>query len=365
MAGADRAKGWDGMSTISHGRAARFLGGLGCCLLLWSAGTACASELKAIDRLPESCEASAFGPGDYQRDLSVGGATRSYLVHVPPSYVRGEPMPVVMNFHGGGGNPSSQVELTGMNDTADRAGFIAVYPAGSGRLKRFLTFNAGSCCGYARDQRVDDVRFVAALLDDLAKIVCVDPGRVYATGHSNGAMMSYRLACELSERIAAVAAVAGPMGVEDCRPSRPVPILHFHGTADQCAPIAGGAGKSKDAGTFRSVDSSLSQWIKINGCDGKPTVSYQRANVTCTTHGGGRDGAEVTLCTLAGGGHAWPGGRKYPAEKICGGTLSQEVSANDLMWEFFERHPMPGAEPPRPREGERRVRPAKDEPERP
>ncbi|MCU0233051.1 MAG: hypothetical protein MUE90_03330 [Thermoanaerobaculales bacterium] len=353
------------MATISDGRAAQFLVGLGCGLLMWSVGTACASELKAIDRLPGSCEESPFGPGEYQRDLSVGGGKRSYLIHVPPSYRSGERMPVVLNFHGGGGNPSSQVELTGMNDTADRAGFIAVYPAGSGRLKKFLTFNAGSCCGFARDQKVDDVGFVEALLDDLAKIVCVDAARVYATGHSNGAMMSYRLACDLSDRIAAVAAVAGPMGIEDCRPSRPVPILHFHGTADQCAPIAGGAGKSKDAGTFRSVDSSVSQWMKINGCDGRSTISYQKANVTCATHGGCRDGGEVTLCTIAGGGHAWPGGRKYPAEKICGGTLSQEVSANELMWEFFERHPMPDRDGQRPRDGGRRVEPEKIEPERP
>lgn len=335
------------------------------CALLSSATVSRAADFTRIEKLPDCCTESPFGPGDYRRDFEVGGKTRTYLIHVPPSYKHDKPMPVVLNFHGGGGNATSQVELTGMNETADSAGFIAVYPSGSGRLKMFLTFNAGSCCGYARDKDIDDVRYAEGLLDDLNSIFCVDPARIYATGHSNGAMMSYLLACELSDRIAAVAAVAGPMGIESCKPTRPVPILHFHGTADQCAPFAGGVGKSKDAGVFRSVDNSLAQWEKIDECDGETRVTYESGHVTCTTFGECRNGAEVTLCEIAGGGHAWPGGNKYPAKKICGGTLSHEISANDFMWKFFAEHPMPKAETSLTREGGRRQKPETRKPEQP
>jgi len=318
-----------------------------------------------IETLPNNCRASSYGPGDYDRTFAVGSQTRSYLVHVPKSYKPCEPMPVVLNFHGGAGNAYSQIELTGMSDTADNSGFIAVYPQGSGRMKkRFLTFNAGSCCGFARDKEIDDVEYVDRLLKDLEKLFCVDRKRVYATGHSNGAMMSYRLACELPDQIAAIAAVAGPIGIDTCDPDRPVPILHFHGTADKCAPFKGGAGKSKDAGHFRSVDSTISEWLKINGCESKPEISYETGNVVCTTYDGCKGGAEVTLCTIKGGGHAWPGGRKYPAKFICGGELSSEISANDFMWTFFERHPMGGRDGSVRRGAGDRVEPKSDDDKR-
>jgi polyhydroxybutyrate depolymerase len=137
------------------------------------------------------------------------------------------------------------VAFTGLNEKADEAGFLAVYPNGTGE-KRSLTWNGGNCCGYAVENQVDDVGFVRALLDDLEKVVTVDPSRVYATGISNGAIMAYRLASELSDRIAAVAPVAGPMGTATCSPRRPVSVMHFHGTDDQFAPCrrAGGRGAS-------------------------------------------------------------------------------------------------------------------------
>lgn len=341
---------------VTHSRALRAAVSFGCALML-SAAVSEAADYQMIEDLPKCCKESSYGPGEYRRDFEVGGRTRIYLIHVPPSYSPGEPMPVVLNFHGGAGNASSQIELTGMNETADKAGFIAVYPAGTGRLKMFLTFNAGSCCGYARDEDVDDVEFVDGLLEDLEKVFCIDRDRIYATGHSNGAMMSYRLACDLSDQIAAIAAVAGPIGVDSCKPDRAVPILHFHGTADECAPIKGGAGKSKSAGTFRSVDSTISKWQKIDGCDAKPKTTYDKGNVVCTTYGGCEGGAEITLCTIKGGGHAWPGGTKYPAEKICGGKLSDEISANEFMWEFFEKHSLDDDKVPTRRGADRRVKP--------
>src|SRR5581483_1221143 len=138
--------------------------------------------------------------------------------------------PVVLAFHGGGSNAMQMADFCGLNAKADGAGFIVAYPEGSGRLARDHTWNGGNCCGYAMEQKVDDVGFVRVLLDDLAWRARIDTKRVYATGMSNGAVMAYRLASELADRIAAIAPVAGPMGTATCKPSRPVSVMHFHGT---------------------------------------------------------------------------------------------------------------------------------------
>ncbi len=150
-----------------------------------------------------------LGPGDHTRSLQVGGRERSYLVHIPAKYGGKQPSPVVLISHGAGTNAPMMVRFCGLNKKADEAGFVAVYPNGTGTAGLFLTWNAGNCCGYAMQNKVDDVAFTRALLDDLAEVANVDPKRVYATGMSNGAIMCYRLALQLSDRIAAIAPVAG------------------------------------------------------------------------------------------------------------------------------------------------------------
>jgi polyhydroxybutyrate depolymerase len=145
---------------------------------------------------------NALKPGDHTRSLEVDRRTRTYLVHVPKSYDGSKAHPVVLVFHGGGSNALQMVRFCGLNDKADQAGFLVVYPSGTGRLEKVLTWNGGNCCGYAMQNKVDDVAFVRALLDDLAKVVKVDAKRVYATGMSNGAILAYRLTSELSDRIA-------------------------------------------------------------------------------------------------------------------------------------------------------------------
>src|ERR1043165_7375006 len=214
-----------------------------------------------------------LAPGDHTRSLEVDKRNRTYIVHIPKSYDGSKPFPVVLAFHGGGSNAEQMVKFCGLNETAVKNGFIVVYPNGTGRLEKILTWNGGNCCGYAMQQKVDDVAFTKAMLDDLGKVVKVDPKRVYATGMSNGAIVSYLLASELSDRIAAIAPVGGPMGTETCNPKRPVPVIHFHGTDDEFAPFKGGKGAKSISGTnFFSVEHSIKAWVKANGCKDEPAT---------------------------------------------------------------------------------------------
>jgi polyhydroxybutyrate depolymerase len=283
-------------------------------------------------------------PGDHTRTLEVDSRTRTYLMHVPPKHDPKKPAPVVLVFHGGASNAEQMVRFCGLNETADRHGFLVVYPSGTGRMKTALTWNGGNCCGYAMLNKVDDVAFTRALLDDLAKMVTVDAKRVYATGMSNGAIMAYRLASELSDRIAAVAPVAGPMGTEKCEPKRPVPVLHFHGTEDAFAPFKGGKGtKSLSQTDFYSVEHSIRAWVKADGCSEKPEEeklpdrTKDGTTVIRKTYGGGKEGTEVVLIVIEGDGHTWPG--REPLLKALGKS-TKNISANELMWEFFQKHPM-------------------------
>jgi polyhydroxybutyrate depolymerase len=280
-----------------------------------------------------------FHPGQ-ARSLAVGGLKRSYFVHVPKGHDPEKPTPVVVALHGATMNGPMMAWFSGLNQKADEARFIAVYPNGTGALSSF-TWNGGDCCGSAMRNNVDDVGFIKALLDKLAQDVRLDAQRVYVTGMSNGAIMAYRLASELSDRIAAIAPVAGTMAIATCEPKQPVPVIHFHGTMDEFVPIAGGIGKKSPSGTdFRSVDHAIQTWVTLNGCDPHPKCDVlsndgDELKVTRTTYGTGKDGAEVVLVAIDGGGHTWPGMK--PAAAILGNS-ALNISANDLMWEFFQKH---------------------------
>ena len=299
-------------------------------LMLWTAKVLAAAE--------------PLGPGDHTLSLAVGGLQRSAIVHVPPQYDRTVAMPVVLAFHGGGANADTMVRFSGLNDKADEAGFIAVYPNGTGRLQRMLTFNGGNCCGQAAANGVDDVEFTRRLLDDVAGACSIDSKRVFATGMSNGGIMAYRLASELSERIAAIAPVGGPMGTKGCRPGRPVSVIHFHGTDDAFAPFQGGRGRGLSGTSFFSVDHSIAAWVEADGCDPNPVTirlpdtTDDGTTVTRTTYEQGKDRAEVVLIVIEGGGHTWPGREPRLASL---GKSTRDISANDLTWEFFQRHPLP------------------------
>ena len=274
------------------------------------------------------------------RSITVGGMTRSYIVHVPKRHDQHSPMPIVLALHGATMNGAMMAWFSDLNRKADEAGFIAVYPNGTGTNSSFF-WNGGNCCGSAAQNKVDDVAFIDALLDDLMRAYSVDTQRVYATGMSNGAIMAYRLASELSDRITAIAPVAGSVETEISQPKRPVSVLHFHGTKDEYIPFLGGRGEKSITGThFCSVNQSVQTWVKLNGCDESPRTdvlskSGDEMTVTRKTYASGKDGAEVALVVIEGGGHTWPG-RKSPAATL--GKSATNVSANDLMWEFFQKH---------------------------
>jgi polyhydroxybutyrate depolymerase len=276
------------------------------------------------------------------RTLAFDGRERRYLVHCPPQYDAASSWPVVLSFHGSNSNGQIQLEFTAMNETADREGFIAVYPYGTGERERLLFWNAGNCCGFAQQEQVDDVGFVRALLDRLASEINLDSARVYATGMSNGAMMAYRLASELADAFAAVATVAGTMGTETCQPSQPVSVIHFHGTDDEFVPVAGGVGRRSVSGTSHfSVEHSIRVWANANGCATEPIVTpiknlHDDATSTVRyAYGRGREGSEVFLYLIQGAGHIWPG--RPPRPHYLGKT-TYNIIANDLIWQFFQRH---------------------------
>lgn len=285
----------------------------------------------------------SFAPGDATRSVQVDGALRTYLVHVPPQYDPVRPTPVVLVFHGVGANAASMTAFCGMSKKADEAGFLVAYPNGLGLGGLFASFNAGFVKGLDGPCFPDDVAFTRAILGDLAAIANVDPKRVYATGMSNGGMMCYRLAAELSDRIAAIAAVGGTLGLDKCSPSRAVPVLHFHGTADTIMPYDGLGKKISSFLSVKSVEFTVQTWAQLNDCPTEP-VTFEMPDTTDDgmtverrTYGPGLDGSEVVLYRIRGGGHTWPG--RQPPLKFLGKSTT-DIDANDLIWEFFERHPL-------------------------
>jgi len=281
-------------------------------------------------------------PSAELRTITVDGRLRRYLVHRPPSYDASRPWPVVLSLHGSNSNGFIQREFTGMNETADRKGFVIVYPFGTGERERLLFWNAGNCCGLAHKEQVDDVAFVRSLMEHLAGEVNVDTDRVYATGMSNGGMMVYRLASELADTFAAIAPVAGTMGIETCHPSRAVSVIHFHGTDDEFVPVGGGVGRRSVTGTHHySVEHSIRAWVTANGCPQEPTITTLKnrevdgTTTVCSRYGPGREQTEVALYLVHGAGHVWPG--RPPRPHYLGKT-TYNVSANDLIWDFFRRH---------------------------
>jgi len=283
---------------------------------------------------------------DLVRKIEVGGLTRTYRLHLPPGSRSGSPMALVVVLHGGGGNGSLEDKHTHFSAEADAQHFIVAYPDGTGRRRPFLnamgrpgflTWNAGICCGYAMEHHVDDVAFFRAMVAAIGRDVPVDPHRVYATGISNGGMMSYRLACEASDLVAAVGVVSGVVVDQPCKPVSPVAVVHIHGDADQNVPLAGGVGRKGVSGThYPPVQQSIDLWVAADGCGAAPVAATPAPGVTLRDWRGCRDGTEVAYYLIAGGGHAWPGGTQMAAFLD---KPSTAMAATPVIWQFFAAHP--------------------------
>lgn len=275
------------------------------------------------------------GPGDTTRSLIHAGIERTYILHIPTGYDAARPTPLVLAFHGLNLDAQEMIRISGLNRQADISGFIVVYPNGTGTKK---SWNGGHCCGEAAMDNVDDVGFVRTLIDEVAALVNLDQKRVYATGFSNGAIMVYRLACELSDRIAAVGPVSATQIQEDqeaCHPARSVPVIHFHGTADRLNPYDGG---TTAAGfEFVSVDDAIGFWVEKNACP-NPVQQTESGTIRHDVYAPCAQDTAVELYSIADGEHAWPGGEAVSPQV---GEPSMEISANPLLWEFLAAHPMP------------------------
>ncbi len=273
---------------------------------------------------------------DTRQTLLSGGRTRTYDLHWPNGREHQPSLPLVVVLHGGGGTAAGARRISGMDDAADRKGFVVAYPqgAGWGNLTRG-TWNAGGCCGYAMNRQVDDVGFLRAMLEEIERTSHTDPARVYVTGMSNGGMMAYRLACELSDHIAAIAPVAGALNYVPCTPAQPVSVIIFHGTMDQHVPYDGGQGPTaRERRLDPPVSAAVSFWATHDHCAPTPRIDTH-GTVTRQQYQGCAEETDVVLYTIAGQGHAWPGGQRGWR---FGDAPSQALSATDTMWAFFARH---------------------------
>ncbi|WP_433208757.1 extracellular catalytic domain type 1 short-chain-length polyhydroxyalkanoate depolymerase [Nocardia sp. CA-107356] len=275
--------------------------------------------------------------GDQVGELQFGGLLRTYVVHAPLG--GGRPSGLVVALHGGGGTGRSEAELTHYSDVADAHGFVVVYPDGVDK-------NWADGRGASEPDRrgIDDVGFITALADKLVHDYGIDPGRVFATGMSNGGFMANRLGCDRADVFAAIAPVAGTLGVDvACHPTRPVAVMATHGTADPIVPFNGGTmiGRGGRSDIVSATDLA-SRWRELDACPGAPgetvlpggdegTEVHQFTAAECAS------GTAVEFMQVDNGGHTWPGGSQYLPKAVIGAT-THAFDAADAGWQFFDAH---------------------------
>ena len=306
---------------------------------------ASAASPAAVVAAPSTgCASPIAPPRGTQQRVDVAGAARPgwYLRYVPAVADLTTPAPLVLDLHGYLEGAQIHTATSGMSNLADRHGFVLVSPQGTGTD---VFWNHRQ-----RPEGPPDVAFLASVLDAVEHDLCIDRTRVYVVGYSNGAFMTSTLGCVMTDRLAAIAPVAGARFDAGCTPSRPLPVLAFHGTADPIVAFAGGdsaSGASLDfdsasAANFtgdvnRPVLDSLADWAEVDGCDAQPTRRPASAHVVlvqwaCPT------GQEVVFYEVTGGGHSWPGSAFSAAISDVIGPTTMEIDASELIWEFFAAH---------------------------
>jgi polyhydroxybutyrate depolymerase len=292
-----------------------------------------------------SRHSAADESGPYpEHTLLFEGVSRTYRVHVPSGYQATVPVPLLLAFHGAGSTSAGMADLTGLDKVADSAGFLVVYPQGIDYVWH------GSRETGSTAAQVDDFGFVRALLTRLESDYAVDKQRIYATGFSNGAFFTQRLACVMTADFAAVASVSGQMSQAlslVCKPSRPISMLLVHGTDDPIVPYDGGSVQGSRGSTLLSVDATAAFWEHADACPGRgasvklPDASpADGTHIRREAHTGCADGTEVTVYTVKNGGHTWPDGPQYDQVWVIG-KVSRALDASATIWEFLARHPLP------------------------
>ena len=269
--------------------------------------------------------------------LTWQGRTRTYRVFVPSTYTPGTPAPLVLGLHGGFGSGEQFERDNGLDAALTERGMLGVFPDGvHGPVWGVRTWNAGNCCAYSQAAGIDDVGFLGALVAKVRRRYDVDAARVYAIGHSNGAMMSYRLACELPGTFAAIAAVEGAIDdTHPCRPRHRMNVLIIHGKLDRNVPFDGGVGAGYSRVDYASVAQAVDRWRRIDHCEGPPAVTTE-GDLRTKDAQGCDPGGVVRLRVLADGNHEWPGGvdRAFIA-----GSPSDALDATADALDFFLAHP--------------------------
>ena len=270
------------------------------------------------------------------RSVSVGGVARDYLLDAPAK--TSGTVPLVIALHGGGGNAKTMTPR--WLETARREGFAIAFPSGVGRNANMGTWNAGGCCGFAMASDSDDIAFIGAMIDDIARDHRIDLKRVYVTGLSNGGMLTYRIGAALAPRVAAIAVVSGAMFGGETPPATPVPVLIMHGEQDDIVPFKGGMSPMalvarSQSQPFRDVAYAVDFWRRADGCADKPSIDL-KGDVTIETYDRCAKGGEVVFYRLKSAGHTWPG----PAPAVGGLERARydQVDATEVIWRFFSRH---------------------------
>ena len=258
--------------------------------------------------------------------LRVGGLSRSYRLYVPRA---SGPLALVVALHGGLGNGDQLADTSQFEPLAEREGFAVVFPDGVG-----ATWNAGACCGGAVNRKIDDVVFLRALADEIADEVPIDRTRIFAVGHSNGAMMAFRLGCEASDVFSKIVPVAGSLEIDRCAATRAVALLALHGDADRNHPIGGGIGDRSIANvSYRSMADSLATWTRAMSCG--PSNESVAGPLRTTSWSGCRDGVTVDYVVIAGADHPWPGSADRRVSALQGVPTSA-LDATVTAWEFLK-----------------------------
>jgi len=261
------------------------------------------------------------------------GQTRRYIVYVPDAYDPHTPTPLVISFHGFADWPAHHMRVSGWNVIADENGFIVVYPMGTHFPLRWLAHDLTDPDGNPNP----DILIFTDLIGQLKADFNIDQKRIYVNGLSNGAGFSYLLACQLSDQITAAGGVAGaylfPWG--ECRPSRPVPWILFHGTEDNIVPYEGGSSERHDY-PFPAIPGFASQWAESNQCHPNAQALPPAGEISGVRYTECSNDAEVIFYTVHGGGHSWPGGGGLPRWIV--GHTSQDLNASRAMWEFYSKY---------------------------